>query len=590
MEVNGDSLVWRTACQDTALTESEASKLLEQIDMIAAAMIDNPEAPAIEFQQQGISVCGLPTFKETKSKSMKGGEHQHQESNSTPSEWSSLELSIRSILAAVAHVPESEITRTITIFHLGLDSISAIKVSSMLRKQSIILSVSEMLRAATVEKMALVAKHQHLDVDVQTLDTNSSRLSMLSDVDTLDILKKLKLPSGDVERIMPATSGQALMLGTWQNSKGAVFYPEFTFRAQGDLDRRRLGKAWSELSSQLPILRTVFCPTEKESVPYVQMVLKSTDNPIRWHPEPVTRRSEQPAEPNKRSSMASPVSLSAYESSGEVIVVLQIHHALYDGVSLPKLMESLGKLYNDPHATIESNLDLGTFIAFTHAHSAEDKRKDFWKMYLPNGERRHLKSASTAPDTKRIELYRPELIEDAGCLERLAKRCGISIQALFIAAWAKIYAGLLSSSEADATVDEIIIGIYLANRSHDLEGLPNLIAPTVNIVPLCVTNPSQGPLIGIAQRVQTDLHEIGRVEYSCVSLIEIKKWTGITIDCFVNFLKLPGENEEVESDRQDIRFEEISHARDGSGVSSSYSEEEDLELLHPNLVRDVFLV
>jgi aryl carrier-like protein len=57
-------------------------------------------------------------------------------------ELEGVEEIIASVLAEIAGVPKEEITRVTTLFHLGLDSISAIKVSSALKKKSISLYVS----------------------------------------------------------------------------------------------------------------------------------------------------------------------------------------------------------------------------------------------------------------------------------------------------------------------------------------------------------------------------------------------------------------------------------------------------------------
>jgi len=140
--------------------------------------------------------------------------------------------------------------------------------------------------------------------------------------------------------------------------------------------------------------------------------------------------------------------------------------------------------------------------------------------------------------TQRTEVFRPSLLDNIDKLEALARRNGVSIQAIFLAAYATLHSRVLYGTDVDATTD-VIFGIYLANRSHSLEGLPELAAPTVNLVPIRVKAPLQRSLLAIAKGVQTDLQEIGQVENSGVGLWEIEEWTGVKIDCFINFLKLP---------------------------------------------------
>lgn len=87
-----------------------------------------------------------------------------------------------------------------------------------------------------------------------------------------------------------------------------------------------------------------------------------------------------------------------------------------------------------------------------------------------------------------------------------------------------------------------MIGIYLANRSLDMDDLTELAAPTFNLVPLRIST-SGSSIIESALRVQRDLSEISRLEYCGVSMRDIHTWTGITVDTYVNFLTLPGEED-----------------------------------------------
>jgi hypothetical protein len=72
-----------------------------------------------------------------------------------------------------------------------------------------------------------------------------------------------------------------------------------------------------------------------------------------------------------------------------------------------------------------------------------------------------------------------------------------------------------------------------------LEGLLDLAAPTLNIVPLRVRDVVRRSIIDLAGEIQSDLQRIGHAENSCVSLIEIDEWTGVRLDTFVNFLRDP---------------------------------------------------
>jgi hypothetical protein len=140
--------------------------------------------------------------------------------------------------------------------------------------------------------------------------------------------------------------------------------------------------------------------------------------------------------------------------------------------------------------------------------------------------------------------YRPRLYRETSRIEDFAKARGLSVQALFLAIYARIHIHLIRQNRCGAIDDEpqpryMVIGVYLANRGYDLEGLPSLLAPTLNIVPLVIEIATDNESIfRVAQNVQSDLHQISKVEHSGVSLVEIADWTGVRLDVCVNLLRL----------------------------------------------------
>jgi hypothetical protein len=117
--------------------------------------------------------------------------------------------------------------------------------------------------------------------------------------------------------------------------------------------------------------------------------------------------------------------------------------------------------------------------------------------------------------------------------------------------YARVYATRLqrqpSVEQSRTASTDVIIGIYLANRSLDIDDLTELGAPTFNVVPLRIQTAGSS-IIEIAQRVQQDLGEISRLENCGVSMREIYAWTGIKADTCVNFLSLPGNEAGEEED------------------------------------------
>src|SRR5436309_8590586 len=132
-------------------------------------------------------------------------------------------------------------------------------------------------------------------------------------------------------------------------------------------------------------------------------------------------------------------------------------------------------LVEDSPATAPSSSAFKAFVAATRSRAAIRTACAFWKRYLAAKglplEQRPLASF-TAP---RVEHYRPRLLGNVVEAEEIARDNGLSFHSLFLAACAFSNAFLMSRGRADRRISETVtIGVYLANRSLDIEGLVEL--------------------------------------------------------------------------------------------------------------------
>jgi hypothetical protein len=176
---------------------------------------------------------------------------------------------------------------------------------------------------------------------------------------------------------------------------------------------------------------------------------------------------------------------------------------------------------------------------FTEMHklvSSIESRKSFWTEYLQGLE------SSTTPSTwassEKTSLFERGALPDITSVKSVCGRLGVSLQALFFAAYAST---LVAKGGADWDERNVVFGVYLANRS--LSSAPGDTHPTLNLVPLRVLL-RKGEGVGeAAVRVQRDIHAITEGVRPTVSLWEVEKWTGVKIDSFVNFIGVEGAGE-----------------------------------------------
>lgn len=471
-------------------------------------------------------------------------------------EWTPLELTFRRILSAISQLPESEIERTQTIFHLGLDSISAIGFSSKLREQSIFLSVAETLRAATIERMAAVAKTMNGEAPKTPVDIEGTLEKALGDINIKSLLGGI--PEASIETVAPATAGQVYMLSAWKNSNYTIFMPTFTFRCR-KIEHSRILSAWESLVRQESILRTTFLASDSEDTPLVQVTLRNPATQTESYQSSTTNndnlinflKSQEQSKPVDLEQP--PVRFTTLTTPVDTIIFLTIHHALYDGVSLPLLLLKFQGFLDDsverlptPEPEAPRFLD---FVSFTHSQDVQQQSR-FWSKYLDG-------AVSTLvplkyPDlqtTERTELFRTGVIDKRNLLESRCRAEGISLQSVFLAAYAKVYAYHLDLKDGPVKKKEdVIFGIYLSNRHLPISDLALMAAPTLNLVPLRIRSPRTTTLVQLARQVQADLTEIGSAGNGTVGLWQVEKWTGVQVDCFFNYLKMPGGDEAADTD------------------------------------------
>jgi aryl carrier-like protein len=448
-------------------------------------------------------------------------------------DWSPLELKIRGILSKVSGIPEDEIQRTQTIFHLGLDSISAIRLASDLRKAHIFLGVADILREATIERMAVAA-----GATATAEPSVDSKAVLAKALEGLDLAACLEGISQDnVEAVYPITAGQLYMLESWESSNRTLFMPTFTFKCVRT-ERSDIRSAWEKLVQQEPLLRTIFRASGDKERPYVQVVLKDSPTQFTWlessqNADATFLRFLKTREVEKKVDMTQlpPARLCVQITPTETILFLTLHHALYDGVSLPLLLSRLQSLLQQSRPRLEGPKWVD-FVALTHSQDVE-KQQSFWTQYLHGATSSLVSPKKESTSKQRTGVFRPRSITNAADMEAKCRKEGISLHAVFLAAFAR---GLSKRSGRD----DVVFGVYLANRTLPLPELQNMTAPTLNIVPLRVQGVGSKPLLELAQQVQKDLVEIGRPENAVVDLLKIHKWTGVKVDAFFNFLKPAG--------------------------------------------------
>ncbi|KAL7920302.1 non-ribosomal peptide synthetase [Trichoderma austrokoningii] len=559
-EIVEDILVWRTACQSKYISENGVGRLLQDLNTVLEFLTSSDEPEILSFQDNGVSIGGLPHISISATADIFQNGNGVKKLEATDDEHGQLDetcLAILKILSYVSDIPEDAIRPESNLYHLGLDSISAIKVSSLLRKEGIYINPRDLIRATNINQMSRLAT---------TLLTNGDRpkpkelaWTPTEEVDIEALLADAHISQEVVEAVLPALPMQVYMISAWQNAEGSVFYPEFRYIAKGAVSEEAVLLAWQRLVAQTPILRTIFLATNSAQQPFLQAILKT---------------SYEPADDAAAKSM---VQLHVSHLEGEIAIRLKIHHALYDGVSLQEILHRLSSLIGG--RMIEQENGIAEWSRYAVQPTVEDSRQSrraFWTAYLNGCSRDNDDLASVMAGKQRVSYLKQSAVSDMTRLLAAAKESGISLQALFFAAYAKTLALESGGDEGNGSKKSIVFGIYLANRSD--EAL-SPIYPTLNLVPLRVEVARGDALLEIASSIQDDIHLVSAEGRADVGLWEVAAWTGVRVTSFVNFLSLPGGSQ----DSVDVELVPL-QKEDGGSKEEAISHPSTLN----NPVRDAF--
>lgn len=519
LEAVGEELIWRTACQGSFGAKG-AEMVLYQLDRVLGYLIRSPEEEVLAFEHPRVSICGLAPVQ-----LVEAAEGGKEEVDQVGGEWTKTETAIRDVVAEVSGTSAGDIRRSTTLYSVGLDSISAIKVAANLKRRGIQVSVRELLMGSIRDAALSVESAGGFTTTAKAPEHDKERDARL--VEKSCVAAGIDVSANEVEEVLPALPMQVYMLSMGQNSRGTVFRPTFHYRLSGQVSKEVLQHAWACLVQEMTLLRTCFAVGE--DWPFLQIVLGSGA---------VVQRRGRVLWDEEKEEEHDFVRMRARACEGGWLLWIKIHHALYDAVSMSSMLRRFAELCEGASAL---ETDTGAWRAFTKAHilpDIVDARRRFWMEYLSGVE---TEPGITAwPSIGRTCYFAKDALNTSNAKAWCAKR-GVSFQALFFAAYASVLGGPHPGGS-------VIFGIYLANRSD--APVPDAY-PTLNLVPLRVE--LSGDLEAMARGVQADIHAFTEGGNAGVGLWEVERWTGVQVHSFVNFI-LPGEGR---TGRGGVRLEAV---------------------------------
>ncbi|RSM11836.1 hypothetical protein CDV31_006604 [Fusarium ambrosium] len=261
-------------------------------------------------------------------------------------------------------------TSTSSIHRLGIDSLSAVHLLSLLRGRGFLnLKMAEILSSScTVGSLAQLADQDSSG----TLPTVEAPQEVIA-ARTVELGPvPAGLNSEQIEAVLPCLPLQSALVArslVWlsANSEGdehrdVPYVAQFHYRLSHGTDVTRWKEAAERVIASEAMLRTCF--VQRDDGRILQVVLKS--------PPPPFDSGEDLANIVAQMNVRPPIRLHIGETnhSGETVVSLKIHHALFDGVAIDVLRNKMEQSYNGQDPADSTSLRVLTGLS-NHCNLSE---------------------------------------------------------------------------------------------------------------------------------------------------------------------------------------------------------------------------
>ncbi|KAI9731551.1 MAG: NRPS [Cirrosporium novae-zelandiae] len=428
------------------------------------------------------------------------------------------EKMLQQLWASVLNLPPESIGVEDSFFELSGDSITAMRLASLARREGLFFTVANIFQNPRLlhlaREIALISPPAYMqdDNNIETfalLDSNS-----ITDT-TLDASRQCNVSVSSIEDIYPCTPLQRGLLALSMTSPGS-YVAQHVFKLPANIDLERFRESWETVARSNALLRTRIIELESGNGA-VQVVLK--DHPLRWLTEQ-NLDSYLTTDRNIQIQFGGPLSRLALVTEGQQIYfVWTAHHSQYDGWSLRLIMEDIERAYFG--IDLPRRLSFKCFIE--HARRTQNTAcESFWTTQLSGA------NTLSFPNPRRVD-HKPNadrMIKHRTVINEASS--AFTMSTVIQGAWGLVIANYLDSND-------VVYGTVLNGRNRPIKGIENLAGPTLSTVPVRIQMNYEQTVASYLDSVQKKF--IDMIEFEHIGLWEIKQ-LGPKVQSACNFQNL----------------------------------------------------
>ncbi|KAH7130267.1 hypothetical protein B0J11DRAFT_429378 [Dendryphion nanum] len=422
-----------------------------------------------------------------------------------------IEKKLQKLVCSVLNLAPAAVGADDSFIRLGGDSVAAMRFVAAAQVERINLSVIDIFKHPKLSDLAAkcgsvgdASKVEKPIEPFQLLRQPLSRAQVLNELSEQCRVSKTK-----IQDAYPVSPLQEAFVTLSIKQPGA-YVAQHILELSASVDISKFRASWDKAVQEIDLLRTRIAQTQSGA--FVQAVL--VEDPITWHETSTLEEAEGQA-----LQVPSHVGgqLAAYAivrtDANQNYFVWTLHHALYDGWSIPFMLQRVEQIYQ----TGLSNLPKTPYTKFIKylQDANPDASSRFWKDNLSGAapfqfpQQSHSASEHT-PNGKTLQ-HSAKLSP--------SRHSDITASTIIRTAWALLLAAYTGS-------DDVVYGETITGRDISVPGITDICGPTLTTVPSRIKIDQNMTVLSLLQAVSRNSTD--RIPYQHIGLSEIKRIDGDT--------------------------------------------------------------
>ncbi|KAL4794205.1 hypothetical protein BDV19DRAFT_199997 [Aspergillus venezuelensis] len=427
------------------------------------------------------------------------------------SSWSSTETKIRELASTFCGLEPENVSKGASFFSLGIDSVTAIQFARKLRNEGLKASSSDIMRFSCVGALA-----RHIDGVSSSPQVNGVHKQERGITPTDEYAKHVPLlgEQDSVTSMFECTPLQSGMITQTISSGGKVYVNPHPVRLNDSVDIEKLKSAMRQVIEMNEILRTSFHLLPEHGDSWIGAV--HANAPSDWTEITMSSSANVLKEvmglfafDQEISFQTPPIRCVLVHQPECKILVVVLHHSLYDGASLPFVFEDLTAFYaGQSPATRPQFSEVVPYVL-----ADQDKSCNYWTSKLQGYQPTEIPLLASPP-TNRMLATEHRLDLDISKVTAACKQMEVTVHSVSFLAYAKVYAQLLGTR--DVVFGQVLAGRTLSHPDADrtLGPLFNTVAQRVTLDPKFLSNRA------LAQRLQQQTTESQQHQHAPLQVVQ----------------------------------------------------------------------